>query len=78
MERPTGNFPRRQKEEKHLREEALCAQKQRHGECITVLLRKYKESGMITAPGAGEGAGQGQSSRTEPPPWGLAFVLGTG
>lgn len=32
---------------------------------------------MITAPAAGEGVGQGRSSRTKPPPWGLDFVLGT-
>lgn len=32
---------------------------------------------MITAPGAGEGVGQGWSSRTKPPPRGLDFVLGT-
>lgn len=32
---------------------------------------------MIMAPGAGEGVGQGRSSRTKPPPRGLDFVLGT-
>lgn len=41
----------------------LCT---RHGEHLTVLLRKCKESGMITAPGAGEEADRGRAAGPSP------------